>query len=573
MSTFRPTYVAQTETHLLEHAPLCLMVIVRHLPLWNDQGGFFMQIMNAQHIHYSIGDRTILDIKELTIHHRDRIGLIGKNGEGKSLLLNYLVGNTDETPIVDFFGSVGFFQQLNHHIEFGDSWNHLSGGEKTQAKLDEIFHQNHDLLFLDEPTNNLDWNRIEDLEARLKAFKGAFLIVSHDRKLLDAVCTKIIDLNNGEITEYKGNFSDYEEAKNLKVKQQYEEHESYLKEKKRLTDRMRQKEQQAKGMRKPPARMGNSEWQLYKNKAAGKQKKVERVSKVIQDRIDRLEKVDKPFEWDDIKMDYVLSEPIHRKQVLMAKKLTKTINERKLYEIESLKLPTGSKTAFIGPNGSGKTTLIQQLLSMDGEIDIPKQVKIGHFEQALEKLPEDKSVLEYVQKDSHLPQHLVRIILGRLRFFEEDVHKRIGVLSGGERVKTALAKLLTGDYNVLILDEPTNHLDLEAISALEGLIRDYPGTALYVTHDRRFVEKTADHLWILDKETVSMFSGSLQEWYKSLEQPTVVDEDSYDLMALETKLTELISRLSMPGPNDNMQLLEQQYEETLKRIQQKKSAT
>ncbi|KGX83583.1 ribosomal protection-like ABC-F family protein [Pontibacillus marinus] len=525
-----------------------------------------MRIMHALNIKYTIGDRTLLNMDQFSIHSGDRIGMIGKNGEGKSLLLEYLLGQTDDEPTVEWYGSVGYFKQLNTDID-DKEWHHLSGGEITMSKLDEIFQQNNDLLLLDEPTNNLDWQHIEELEKRLNNFKGAVLIVSHDRTLLDQVCSRIWELENGKITSYKGNFSDFEQAKLRKVEQQYAEHDKYVKEKKRLIERMRQKEQQAQGMRKPPARMSSSEWQLHKNKAAGKQKKVERVSKVIEDRIERLEKVDKPFEWDDIKMDYTLATPIHKKQVLTAKKIQKSVNGHLLFQADSLKLRTGSKTALIGANGSGKTTLIKQLLTLGDNIELTKQANIGLFEQELAHLPEDKTILQYVQENSPLPQHVVRIILGRLRFFEEDVHKRIGVLSGGERVKTALARLLTGDYNVLVLDEPTNHLDLEAISALEKLIQDYPGTVLFVSHDRRFVNETADHLWILENHTITSFNGNLTAWQTSLEQPREVDEETYDLMALENKLTEIISRLSLPDQKDDVQKLEHEYQDTLNKIQ------
>lgn len=531
------------------------------------QGGFFMRIMHALNIKLAIGDRTLLNMGQLSIHSGDRIGLIGKNGEGKSLLLEYLLGKTDDQSSVEWHGSVGYFQQLNTDIDDYKEWRHLSGGEITMSKLDEIFQQKPNLLLLDEPTNNLDWKHIEDLEKRLTHFRGAILIISHDRTLLDQVCSKIWELENGKITSYKGNFSDFEQTKQHKVEQQYAEHDKYVKEKKRLIERMKQKEQQAQGMRKPPARMSNSEWQLHKNKAAGKQKKVERVSKVIEDRIERLEKVDKPFEWDDIKMDYTISSPIHKKQVLTAKKIQKSVDGNLLFQADSLKLRTGSKTALIGANGSGKTTLIKQLLALGDNIELTNQANIGLFKQELAHLPEDKTILQYVQENSLLPQHVVRIILGRLRFFEEDVHKKIGILSGGERVKTALARLLTGEYNVLILDEPTNHLDLEAISALEKLIQDYPGTVLFVSHDRRFVHETADHLWILENRTITSFHGNLTTWQASLDQPKEVDEEAFDLMALENKLTEIISRLSLPDPKDDVQQLEKEYQDTLNKIQ------
>ncbi|MYL35299.1 ATP-binding cassette domain-containing protein [Pontibacillus yanchengensis] len=527
-----------------------------------------MRVMHAKQIHFTIGDRTLLEINELSIHQGDRIGLIGKNGEGKSLLLNYLLGLLDTNPLVSWNGSVGYFRQLN--IEEEPSWNHLSGGEKTLRKLEQLFNESHDILLLDEPTNNLDWQRIDEVEKKLLHLQGAYVIVSHDRKLLDEVCTKIWELEDGEVTEYKGNYSDYEDAKALKVQHQQEEYEAYVKEKKRLTERMHQKEKQSKGMNKPPSRMGNSEWQLYKGKASGKKQKVERVSKVIQDRIDRLEKVEKPFEWSEIKMDYTLVEPIHRKNIFVAKDLTMNIGNRQLYTIDHVKLKTGSKTAIIGANGSGKTTLLHQLLYGNTELEITNQASIGHFDQTLEALPEDKTILEYVQENSSLSQHVIRIILGRLRFFDTDVHKKIGILSGGERVKAALARLLTGSYNVLVIDEPTNHLDIEAITSLEGLIQDYPGTVLFVTHDRRFIEETADHLWFLENGSLTTYQGTLNNYYTDKQKTNCSDDTVQRIMTLENKLTELISRLSIPGPKNDNASLEEEYEETLHMLKELK---
>ncbi|MFC0521975.1 ribosomal protection-like ABC-F family protein [Pontibacillus salicampi] len=519
-----------------------------------------MRILHAHNIDYSIGERNVLSIKELSIHSGNRIGLVGKNGIGKSLLLHYLLGKTEETPAVQWNGSVHYFSQLDD-IQSAE-WNKQSGGEKTLRKLQHIFQEPADLLLLDEPTNNLDWHQIELLEQKLLQQKAAFVIVSHDRALLDTVCSTIWELDEGDVHVYNGNYSYYQEAKALQVRQQHEAFEAYTKEKKRLTERMRQKEQQAKGMNKPPARMGSSEWQLHKGKASGKKQKVERVTKVIQERIDRLDKVEKPFEWDKVTMGARNSSPIHRKHVLFAKEISKTLEGSPLYLIPSLKLKTGSKTALLGKNGSGKSTLLHQLLN-ERQDNWSAQATIGHFEQTLEALPAEESILQFTQANSTLPQHEIRIILGRLHFKEEEVHKPIGVLSGGERVKAALARLLTGDYNVLVLDEPTNHLDVEAIAALESLVVAYPGTILFVSHDRRFVSKTANHLWMLEKQQVTSYAGSLSSYQEYMDRDKAVSPLTEDKMRLENKLTELIGRLSAPEPKENIEDLEKQYAETL----------
>ncbi|WP_409250988.1 ribosomal protection-like ABC-F family protein [Bacillus sp. SCS-153A] len=524
-----------------------------------------MLLMKAKNVRYTLGEKTMFNEKELSIYHGDKIGLVGRNGQGKSLLLKYLQGMTEIMPDIDWYCSSGYLPQLSNN----ESSSCLSGGERTMKMLNGLFSEGHRLMFLDEPSNNLDWERIEELQKRLASINGSFVVVSHDRMLMNAVCTKIWEMEEGKLTEYQGNYEDYLRDKERQKKEHEAKYESYTKEKKRLMERYEQKKRQAQGMDKPPSRMGNSEWQLYKGKAAGKRGKVERVSTVIKERIDRLEKVEKPFDWDEVKMEYVLQTPIHRRTLLSAKDLVKNFDGNRLYQITNLKLKTGSKTACIGRNGSGKTTLIRQLLTEGAEeIDRAKNVKVGYFEQTLETLPENSTILEYVSEGSILPQHVIRIILAKLRFFEEDVHKPIHVLSGGERVKTSIAKLLTGDYNLLVLDEPTNHIDLETLQALESLLKDYPGTVLVVSHDRKFVGNVADKIWRFQDGTITMFDGSLKEFEEWSKRPASLGDNEKEIMKLETRMTEIIGRLSLPSPSDDLQQLEVQYQEVLRQLKE-----
>ncbi|MCP3738971.1 ribosomal protection-like ABC-F family protein [Rossellomorea sp. BNER] len=523
-----------------------------------------MLLMNAKNVNYSIGTKQFFSIDELSIYHGDRIGLIGKNGQGKSLLLQYLFNLTDQKPSIEWYGTKEYFKQLRPD----EMDSHLSGGEKTVKGLNSIFSKKPDILFLDEPSNNLDWNRIEELEKRLCQTYGAFVLVSHDRTLLNTVCNKIWELEEGQFSQYEGNFSSYQEQKDLELQEHEEKFQAYQKEKKRLLERYYKKQQQAKNMDRPPSRMGNSEWQLHKNKAAGKRGKVERVSTVLKERIDRLEKVGKPFEWDSVKMDYVLQTVIHKKILLQCKELEKAIEGEILYKTKGLKLKTGSKTALIGSNGSGKSTLIRQLFAKGKEVELAQNVKVGFFNQSIEALPSNETILQFVEKGSTLPKHIIRIILARLRFFESDVNKMISVLSGGERVKVAIAKLLVGDYNLLILDEPTNHIDLDTLKAIEGLIKDYPGTVLVVSHDREFVQKTAEKLWIIKDHLVSMFDGNIDLWQQSKQKPKQRENNEEEILKLETKMAELLSRLSMPSPKDDLDELDKEYQVVLRKLRQ-----
>ncbi|WP_070119291.1 ribosomal protection-like ABC-F family protein [Bacillus marinisedimentorum] len=532
-----------------------------------------MLIMQAKHINYTIGDRNLLNVAELSVFHGEKIGLVGRNGAGKTTLLNILSGSEEAEGVhLGTFGKLAYVEQLSNGSEM-EEWEKLSGGERTKAKIQEAIGEKPDLLLLDEPANNLDWKAIEELEEMVKKFDGAVIIVSHDRSLLDSLCTKIWEVENGSLRTYKGNYSSYRAQKELERKEQESRYAKYVREKKNLTEIQKNKEQQAKGMDKPPSRMGRSEWTLYKNKAAGKRKKIERVSKTLQARIERLEenKPEQPVDLDEMKLEMELATPVNRKNIIEGKDLVKMIGSRILYTIPSFKLRTGSKTALIGDNGSGKTTFFDQICKQEG-LDIADAVKIGYFQQEIEKLPRELTILEAVKKTSIHPEHIVRTILARLRFFREDVHKKIEVLSGGERSKVAIARLAAGDFNLLLLDEPTNHLDADAIEALEELLIQYPGTVFYISHDRYFIEKTATNLYFLQQGELTGFAGGLKEWKQTQQRRPAVSYDEQEYLRLDNKKAELISKLSMPEPGVDIIALEEQYTEVVKKLNKLKDA-
>ncbi|WP_254854092.1 ribosomal protection-like ABC-F family protein [Halobacillus salinus] len=514
--------------------------------------------MRATEVEYTLRDRMIFSIQDLSIHKGDRIGLVGRNGEGKTLLLEYLMGKLEEEPNTDWWVEASLMEQLPTGKENG-----LSGGEKTLQQLDRMFEERTPLVFLDEPTNNLDWRQIEKLEQKLVAEFSTYVIVSHDRAFLDRTCDKIWELEGGRLTSFDGNYTFYEETKKQQRLEKQKKYEQYVQEKKRLEERARKKNDQSKHMRKPPKRMGNSEARLGKNKAASKQKKVERVSKTLERRIDRLEKVEKPFDWSQVKMTHQHAQPVARRTIASLRDESVYAGEKKLFDIPHAVIPTGAKLALIGGNGTGKTTLIQYLMREKGWDD---KMDVAYFHQDLASLPLEKTVYEYAGERSPLEESQVRTILGRLNFFEEDMNKRIQVLSGGERVKLAIARLLTRMAHLLVLDEPTNHLDLGAIEALETLMVEYPGTILFVSHDRTFVERIADRLWIIDQGQLTDFDGTLKEW----QQPKPKKAEEYDAMVLESRLTEIVSRLSLPSPHEDKAELEQEYQEILRKLNERR---
>ncbi|TVP89515.1 ATP-binding cassette domain-containing protein, partial [Alkalibacterium sp.] len=203
------------------------------------------------------------------------------------------------------------------------------------------------------------------------------------------------------------------------------------------------------------------------------------------------------------------------------------------------------KVALLGANGSGKTTLIQKILSGDESLQLSPSLKIGYFSQDLSILDVSKSILDNVKKDAVQSETLIRIILAQLQFRGDNVYKPVDVLSGGERVKVSLAKLLAGDYNTLILDEPTNFLDIQAVEALEGLLEAYEGSILFVSHDRSFVNRTASKLWVIEDQKIQEFDGNLEEWDTARQQNAPVDSTAEELMRLENKIAEVLGSLSL----------------------------
>lgn len=222
----------------------------------------------------------------------------------------------------------------------------------------------------------------------------------------------------------------------------------------------------------------------------------------------------------------------------------------------------GSKVAIMGNNGAGKSTLLNMIANGHEGISVSKSVSLGFFHQQLENLDENKTILENVKETSHYTEHFIRTILSRLLFKREEVHKKVQMLSGGERVKTALVKVFLGNYNILLLDEPTNYLDLPTIEALHLVLKDYPGTIIFVTHDRYFVRELATHIIIIENNKSHL--NDIDYLNETKNSVTKHEREDY-LMAIEMELTETLSKLSITSNKEDKQLLEEKYLELLKK--------
>lgn len=548
-----------------------------------------MLLLEAVNIEKSYRDRLIVKVdKPLKINSQDRIGIVGLNGAGKSTLMNMLAGEESvDTGDIQIYGKISAVMQFGEELDSSlpaeqlKKWavndktlSTMSGGEKTRLKIAHALEQKPDLLFLDEPTSHLDLQGIQQLENELQAFNGAIVLISHDRAFLDEVCTKILEIENTAPKFYTGNYTSYRKQKDHERTREWFEYEAYTKEKKRLLEAAQEKAKKVKKMKKKPARMSYKEAALGSEGVRSKQASMMKSAKAIEKRVEQLEKKEKPKETEAVQFDIQRFTPVHSKQAIEVKDVSKMFGRRTLFENVSFTVKPGMKVALVGANGCGKSTLINMLQSDHPSITRSKALKIGYFNQNLNILDGNKSILENVAENSPYSEVFIRTILARLLFKREDVHKKVNVLSGGERVKTALVKVFLGDYNLLLLDEPTNYLDIFTREALEPVLKMYPGTILFATHDRQLMNTLADHLLLFENGHVSWIEGN----YETYENRQQGNDDSNpvheeQLLALEMELIDIIGRLSIPRKGDVKEQLEERYHELLQRADKIKKAT
>lgn len=549
-----------------------------------------MLLLEANGIEKTFSERLIFKMEQsLYIYSGDRIGIVGVNGAGKSTLLHILAGMEEpDSGDVKIYGTTAIFSQLGKEEkrpseQLQSKWkvkdlrfSTMSGGEKTRLKLANVLANEPNLLFLDEPTSHLDLDGIDHLEEELKKHKGALVLISHDREFLDSLCTKIIEIESAKVIEYKGNYSAYRDQKEHNRQRHQAEYEAYVKEKTRLQQAAREKAQKVKSMKKKPRRMSYSDAKAAMGNAEvnKKQGSLSKSVKAIEKRIDQLEKKERPKEIEVVQFNLNYFSQIHNKTVVQAQEVTKSFDDRLLFNDLSFIVKPGMKVALIGENGAGKSTLLNMIYSRDPQFTLSNAVEIGYFHQDLSLLDVNKTILENVQQSSNYPESFIRTVLARLLFKQNDVYKVVDNLSGGERVKTALTKLFLGHYNMLLLDEPTNYLDIFSQEALEQVLIAYPGTIIFATHDRRLMKTLADHLLIIENKTVRSFSGNYDSYVKKKQEDdgrsSNIEEER---LRLELELSDVIGRLSISRKEDNKEELERRYDQLIKeinRIKQKK---
>ncbi|WP_087974386.1 Vga family ABC-F type ribosomal protection protein [Oceanobacillus rekensis] len=517
-----------------------------------------MIIMKINDLKYYVKDRLLIEVDNLSIQNNDRIGLVGRNGSGKTTLLELLAG-TREADV----GSIVTETSGELLPQLKNTNTTKSGGEVTKEYINKSLAKKNGLLLADEPTTNLDTEHMEKLEKQLSRWQGAIVIVSHDRSFLDALCTTIWAIeNDGKVKEYKGNYKDYTAQKELEVIQRQNAYEKYQQKKGQLENALELKEQKAQRATKKPKKISSSEARITGAKPyfAKKQKKLQKTAKAIETRLENLEKVEKIKEIPAIKMDLPNIETFTGQIILRIEELKASVKDRILWNPSSFQVRGGDKIAIIGRNGVGKTTLLKKIVASEPGVTSSTAMKIGYFSQNLDVLDTEQSILENVVLTSKQDETLIRTVLARLHFYRDDVYKKVDVLSGGERVKVAFAKLFVSDINTLILDEPTNFLDIDAVEALEGLLQNYEGTVLLVSHDRQFIQNTADRILIIENEEIKIYEGNYDN-YKNHIPKDEADSKEQELLLIETKITEILGRLSL----EPSEALDQEFQALLKR--------
>ena len=378
------------------------------------------------------------------------------------------------------------------------SFNSLSGGEKTLVQLAKTLIIKPDLLLLDEPTNHLDIERIEWLENYIENFKGAIVIVSHDRYFLDKMCDKILDLESSRGKIYSTNYTGFlEEKERLFEKQMtnYKEEQLLIK---RLETEMK--------------------WFAERGMATNSSTLAARA-RALETRINRIKSnaIIRPVKRNKANINFLKDNKTSNRIISLRNFSVNLPNGKDLIQNITLDVFAGEHIALIGENGCGKSTLVKSIIGINnlnytGIVNIGPSVKIGYISQIISFKDDKQSLLDYFRLSTGLPEQMARQILVGFQFYNDDIKKRVGSLSGGERMKVKLAELLQNKVNTLILDEPTNHIDIDTKEAFENALKNFSGTLLFVSHDRYFINKFADKIFELNNGNINIYYGNYDDY-------------------------------------------------------------
>ena len=572
-----------------------------------------MILINTSDLKKEYGTRVLFDNASFSIEHNDKIGFVGANGAGKStifkmlteeikpdggevfksreLILGYMQQhaqlNTEKTlwaelmtvykPLIDIEhrlsaveskinNGIGDLQQLTeeqHRLneeyeknggfvykniakasllglgfkeeEFEMDFSSLSGGQQTRVILCKLLLGQSNLLLLDEPTNHLDIESTEWLEGFLKDYNGAFIIISHDRYFLDRVTNKTFELENSRLTVYNGNYSSYVKQKEEREKTLLRNYENTTKEIQRIEGIIEQQKR----------------WNREKNIKTAESK---------QKQIDRLEKdLEKPEIFNESIKFKFSADAVGGTEVLRCKGLEMAFDSKRLFENTDIEINRGERVFLLGANGCGKTTLFKiitgEIEPLAGTVKTGANVSVGYFDQKQQNLSMEKDAIDEVW-DTYpkMTQTEVRNAMAAFLFKNDDVFTPISNLSGGERARIALIKLMLSGSNFLILDEPTNHLDIKSREALEDALLGYEGTMFVVSHDRYFINKLATKIYYMNSDGVNLYNGDYTYFSekrkenrveeKAVQKETTAKLDYKAQKQYESELRKLKNRIS-----------------------------
>ena len=391
-------------------------------------------------------------------------------------------GYAYQSEVTGILKCLGFLEE-----EFGKKVNTLSGGQKTRIALGKLLLSKPDIILLDEPTNHLDLISIAWLENFLLNYNGAVIVVAHDRYFLDKVVSKIVEIDNAKCQSFEGSYTAYAYKKSMLQNAMLKQYLNQQQEIKHQED------------------------VITKLRSFNREKSIKRAES-REKMLDKIERVDRPLEHSEIHF-HLEPRIMSGNDVITITGLSKAYDNLTLFKDINFDIKRSEKVAIIGNNGTGKTTILKiingQVEADGGEIKLGSKVKVGYYDQEHQVLDPEKSLFEELQDAfPHLDNTTVRNILAAFLFTEDDVFKRIKDISGGERGRVSLAKLMLSEANLLILDEPTNHLDIASKEILENAINHYSGTVLYVSHDRYFINKTATRILDLTDQNLLNYIGN-----------------------------------------------------------------